>query len=216
MDSKTYRTRKQLKGTMKVLITGFGPFDRFPSNPAETAAKRLSDENENVECTILPVVYGKARDALLEALKDKDPYAVISLGLNANIGCINLEEVAVNIKASEVPDNAGNVLSDVPIVPEGKLAYRTKLPTTSIKERLRDVGIPAKHSYSAGVYLCNEVFYTEMVWAEETDRAAGFIHIPMATEMIADKIDMYRSPHMSMEMIEKACKIVLEEVLKTI
>lgn len=201
---------------MKVLITGFGPFDRFSSNPAKIIAHRLSDANEEVDHVILPVVYAEARTALLEELRARDPDAVISLGLNGNIGCINLEEVAVNILASEIPDNAGNVLSDVQIVPGGKLACRTKLPTGSIKARLREEGIPAKHSYSAGVYLCNEVFYTEMAWAEENDKVAGFIHIPLATEMIADKIDMYRSPHMSIAMIEKACQIILDEVIKTI
>jgi pyroglutamyl-peptidase len=200
-------------GSMKIFITGFGPFDRFSSNPAETAAKLLADRNENVENVILPVVYNKAREALLKELEERDPDAVISLGLNANIGCINLEEVAVNIMGSEVPDNDGNILSDIPIVPEGRLAYRTRLPTASIKEKLRSEGIPAKHSYSAGVYLCNEVFYTEMAWAFEKDRSAGFIHIPMASHMIADKIDMYRTQHMSIEMIEKACQIILDEVI---
>ena len=154
--------------------------------------------------------------AVLQLFRQELLDAVISLGLNANIGCINLEEVAVNITASEVPDNAGNVLSDEPIVPDGKLAYRTSLPTASIKERLRKEGIPAKNSYSAGVYLCNEVFYTEMIWAEEMDRTAGFIHIPLSTEMIADKIDMYRKPHMALDMMEKACQIILQEVIDSI
>lgn len=199
---------------MKVLITGFGPFDRFSSNPAEIIVKRIADRNVDVEHAVLPVVYGEARTALIEEMAIRDPDAVISLGLNANIGCINLEEIALNIRASEVPDNSGKVLSDEPIVPGGKLAYRTKLPTPSIKERLRGEGIPAKHSYSAGVYLCNEVFYTEMVWAYEKERIAGFIHIPMATHLIADKIDMYRTPHMSIDMIERACQIIMDEVLK--
>ena len=201
---------------MKILITGFGPFDRFSSNPAEIIAKRLADANTGVEHAILPVVYGEARIVLLKELKDRDPDVVISLGLNGTIGCINLEEIALNIRASEVPDNTGRILSDEPIIKDGEMAYRTRLPTASIKERLRKGGIPAKHSYSAGVYLCNEVFYTEMVWAEEMDRSAGFIHIPLATDMIADKIDMYRTPHMSMEMIEKACQIILDEVKKII
>jgi pyroglutamyl-peptidase len=197
---------------MKVLLTGFGPFDKFDTNPAQLVAESIATRNPDVECFILPVVYGEGRKALLGELDKRDPDAVVSLGLNANIGCINLEEIAVNIRASEVADNSGRILSDEPIVEGGALALRTTLPTSVIKERLRKEGIPAKHSYSAGVYLCNEIFYTEMEWARSKDRIAGFIHIPLATDMIADKIEMYKSPHMSVEMIEKACNIIIDEV----
>ena len=64
--------------------------------------------------------------------------------------------------------------------------------------------------------LCNEVFYTEMEWAQKTGKIAGFIHIPLATSMIADKVDMYRFPHMSLDLIEKACTIVVKEVKRTL
>lgn len=199
---------------MKVLITGFGPFDRFSINPAQIVAEDLAEADTEVECTILPVVYGEARKVLQKELERRDPDAVISLGLNAKIGHINLEEIAVNIRASEVADNTGRILSDKPIFAGGTLALRTGLPTSEIKDRLRKEGIPAKHSYSAGVYICNEVFYTEMEWARSYDRLAGFIHIPLATSMIADKIEMYRFPHMSLDMIEKACSTALDEVQK--
>jgi pyroglutamyl-peptidase len=81
---------------------------------------------------------------------------------------------------------------------------------------LRGEGIPAKHSYSAGVYLCNEVFYTEMEWALSNNKMAGFIHIPLATSMIADKIEFYKFPHMTLDLIEKACSIVVDEVKEQI
>jgi pyroglutamyl-peptidase len=207
---------KRFEIAMKILITGFGPFDKFPKNPAEITARSIAEAYDDMKCSILPVIYGEARKALMKDLEEKDPDVVISLGLNANIGCINLEELAVNILGSEVADNSGKVLFDTPIIEGGELAYRTGLPTASIKERLRADGIPAKHSYSAGVYLCNEVFYTEMAWAFEKDRIAGFIHIPMASELIADRIEMYRHPHMSLEMIEKACRIIVDEVVRSL
>jgi len=200
---------------MKILITGFGPFDRFPINPAQVAAERIAENDPDVECFILPVVYGEAREVLHRELRERDPDAVVSLGLSANIGCINLEEIAVNIRASEVADNSGRILSDEPIIEGGALAYRTSLPTSQIKERLIQEGIPAKHSYSAGVYLCNEVFYTEMEWARSNNKIAGFIHIPLATSMIADRIEIYRFQHMSMDTIIEACEIIMEEVKKS-
>jgi pyroglutamyl-peptidase len=197
---------------MKLLITGFGPFDKFDTNPAQIIAERISERDPDIDRIILPVVYGEAKNVLEKELHERKPDAVISLGLNAKIGWIDLEEVAVNIRASEIADNSGKVLSDEPIVRNGSLAYRTLLPTSRIRDRLRKEGIPAKHSYSAGVYLCNEVFYTEMAWAAENGKKAGFIHIPLATEIIADRNEFYKFPHMSLDMIERACRIAVDEV----
>jgi len=201
---------------MKILVTGFGPFDKFRSNPAEVLAEYLSGEFEEVEHAVLPVVYGDARDALLQELERRGPDTLVSFGLNGTIGHINLEEIALNIRSSEVPDNSGRKLDDSPVVTGGELALRSTLSLWDIRDRLRGEGIPARSSYSAGVYLCNEVFYTGAAWAQREGKKAGFIHIPMATEMIAGSPEMYRTPHMPIETIKKAGRIVIEEVLKSI
>ncbi|MGA1792879.1 MAG: pyroglutamyl-peptidase I [Thermoplasmatota archaeon] len=201
---------------MKVLVTGFGPFDKFSSNPAEVVAGYLGDSNPDVETVILPVVYGEATKVLMGALQSIDPDAVISFGLNGTIGCINLEEIALNLRSSDIPDNKGNLISDTPVRKGGPLAYRTSLPLENMQKRLRSEGIPSKRSYSAGVYICNEIFYSEMDWAERNGRTAGFVHIPMATEMIADRSELYRSPHMSMDMLKKAARLILEETIRSV
>lgn len=136
----------------------------------------------------------------------------MSFGLNASIGHIALEEIAVNIRASEVPDNNGITRSGEKITPGGPLALRGSLPLDLIQKDLRDAGIPARRSYSAGVYLCNEVFYTLMEWCVEKKAVGGFIHIPMAAGMIADKPRMYKNPSMSMDMIRKAGEIILGSI----
>ncbi|MBN1390717.1 MAG: peptidase C15 [Candidatus Thermoplasmatota archaeon] len=199
---------------MKILVTGFGPFERFRSNPAEAVADHLAKTHPDVEACILPVVYGEAGEVLLEELERVDPDRVISFGLNATIGHINLEEVAVNIRSSEIPDNKGRTLEDAKILEKGPLAYRTRLPIVRLMDHLRKNGIPAKRSYSAGVYICNEVFYLEMDWAHRTERPAGFVHIPIATEMIAERADLYRTPHMSMEMLKKAGELIMDGTMK--
>lgn len=201
---------------MKILVTGFGPFEKFISNPAEILAEYLSGEFGEVEHAVLPVVYGEARDALLLEIGQREPDVLVSFGLNATIGHMNLEEIALNIRSSEVPDNRGRKLDATPVVQGGELALRSTLPLRDIRDRLRTEGIPARSSYSAGVYLCNEVFYTGAEWAQQEGKKAGFIHIPLATEMIAGSPEMYRTPHMPIETIKKAGRIVIEEVLKTI
>ncbi|MGA1848099.1 MAG: hypothetical protein ACMUHB_02050 [Thermoplasmatota archaeon] len=199
---------------MKILVTGFGPFDKFRSNPAEVLAEYLSGEFSEVEHAVLPVVYGEARGALLQEIGRRGPDALVSFGLNGTIGHVNLEEIALNIRSSEVPDNTGRKLEDTPVIHGGELALRSSLPLKDIRDRLRGEGIPARSSYSAGVYLCNEVFYTGAEWANRGNKKSGFIHIPMATEMIADSPELYRTPHMPMGTIRKAGRIVIEELLK--
>ncbi len=195
---------------MKILITGFGPFDRFSFNPAQVVAKALEEENEDVTSSILPVVFGDARKAMQDDLEDLDPDLVISFGLNATIGHIALEEIAVNIASSEIPDNSGNMPLDQVLADKGPLSYRSTLPLKKILEKLRNDDIPAALSYSAGVYICNEIFYTLMEYCDRTGAKGGFIHLPMATEMIAADVRMYRVPHMSMDTLKQASRIVLE------
>lgn len=196
---------------MKILITGFGPFDRFLFNPSEVIAKALAEENEDVRSVTLPVVFGEGRKDLLSALKEHEPDVVISLGLNGNISYIALEEIALNISSTEVPDNSGKLVIDEPVSEGNELALRSSLPIRMIMEDLRKNGIPARLSYSAGTYLCNEVFYTLMEWCLSNDKIGGFVHIPMATEMIAKDPGSYSMPHMSLDMMKRAGNIILED-----
>ena len=52
------------------------------------------------------------------------------------------------------------------------------LPKT-IVTRLLEGGIPASLSFTAGTYVCNDLFYSLMGLAEGP---AGFIHVPQAAE----------------------------------
>lgn len=193
----------------KILVTGFGPFDHFSFNPSDEIAKALA-QGDNVSHRTLPVVFGESRFALLEALDEVRPDLILCFGLNGTIGHIAIEEVAVNIASSEIPDNSGNKPEDQSVSDSGPLAFRTRLPARKIVDTLREKGIPARSSYSAGVYICNEVFYTLMEWCEKNGSTGGFIHVPMATEMMADNIRMYRTPHMALATMKRAGMIILE------
>ncbi|RLF69356.1 MAG: pyroglutamyl-peptidase I [Thermoplasmata archaeon] len=202
-------------GIMKArcLATGFGPFDRFGENPSSMVASVLSDEFEDVVSVELPVIYGKAREGLLSNLERIRPETVISFGLNGRIGHIALEEIAVNIRSSEKPDNSGKVMTNEPISPDGELAYRTTLPVERILDALRERGIPAGRSYSAGVYICNEVFYTLMEWCAASGSRGGFVHVPMVSEMIAADPASCSMPHMSSGMLIDAGRTIVSIVM---
>ena len=190
-----------------VLITCFEPFDRFKANPSMDIAEHLSKEHGGAQVLILPVVYGEAGRRLIERLEGLRPDLILSFGLNPTIGHINIEELAVNIRASEVPDNKGTVISDQPVDPQGPLALRTGLPAGSIVEVLRGAGIPAKRSFSAGVYLCNEVYYTALSWCRKNGGNALFVHVPLATHMVEKA---QNDPHMPISDLKKAAGMVLD------
>lgn len=195
---------------MKILVTGFGPFDRFSFNPSEKIVRTLEEEFPEVTAKVLPVLFGESRKVLLDFLETETPDLVISFGLNGRIGHIALEELALNISSSEVPDNSGRIIPESKVSENGEIAYRTLLPTEMMVQALREKGIPASRSFSAGTYLCNEIFYTVMEYCANTGAKGGFVHIPMATEMIAEDPRSYGMQHMSMEMLKEAGRCVLE------
>lgn len=201
---------------MKVLVTGFGPFDRFRTNPTEELVSSLSAGSEGICQLVLPVIYGEAGKVLLGELERTQPDLIISFGLNPTIGQIALEEVALNLRASEVPDNTGRRAVDEPVQLDGPLALRSLLPNRRTLERLRNEGIPARLSYSAGVYLCNEVFYMLLRWCGENGRKGGFVHVPLTSEMVVKDASLSHCQSLSSEILHRASRIVVEEALRGI
>ena len=197
--------------TTVILVTGFGPFGNFSTNPTEELISYLERANEDIDSMVLPVAYDKARDLLIERLEENQYRSAISFGLNPFIGHFNIEEIAVNIRASEVPDVDGVSGGDQPVRKGGPLALRSRLPTADIQRKLRDSKIPARRSFSAGVYICNEVFYT-LLDVFGSEKMTGFIHVPQSTENISENPRLYRSPHMSMDMIRAGADIILDSI----
>ncbi|WP_038056869.1 pyroglutamyl-peptidase I [Thermus amyloliquefaciens] len=161
-----------------VLITGFEPFAGMGHNPSAALLGLLPDtgKGEPLLKVVLPV------DALalaqaLEALYARGPRAVLHLGLAENRPLISLERFAVNLLDFERPDNRGRVLADIPVVPGGPLALEARFPLKEALRRLREAGIPAKQSLSAGSYLCNQAFYLSLFHLPP-EIPVAFIHLP--------------------------------------
>jgi pyroglutamyl-peptidase len=56
-------------------------------------------------------------------------------------------------------------------------------------DRLREAGIPAELSLSAGAYLCNQVFYSLLyhLASRQLTIPAGFIHLPRLPAQAAEQ-----------------------------
>lgn len=169
-----------------ILIAGFEPFGVFDVNPSELIAKELDGEVIG-DCTIrgivLPVVFGEAGDILIRVIEEVNPDVVLCLGLAANRTEISVERIAVNLDDAEIPDNAGNQPDDQPISTYGPPAFWSTLPVKEIVAELRKEDIPASLSLSAGMFVCNHVFYRLMEFLQGKPRVkGGFVHIPPLAE----------------------------------
>ncbi|GAA0490502.1 pyroglutamyl-peptidase I [Streptomyces sp. NPDC046215] len=176
----------------RVLLTGFEPFDGESVNPSWQAVRAVADTPPagiDITAVQLPCVFGAALDTLREAVTRTDPDLVLCVGQAGGRPDLTVERVAVNIDDARLPDNAGARPVDEPVVPGGPAAYFATLPVKRCVAALREAGLPASVSQTAGTFVCNHVFYGLMHLAA-TERPAlrgGFVHVPYAPGQVTDR-----------------------------
>ncbi len=106
---------------MRFLVTGFAPFGNSPVNSAGRAVASLPKKlgKHTVYKAELPVEYEAAPQSLLDLIKAVKPHCVLAVGQAAGREGISIENTAVNVKASNAPDNAGVTFSGEKIEEEG-------------------------------------------------------------------------------------------------
>lgn len=175
---------------MKVLVSGFEPFLDEKVNPTEKLATHVNScdfhgaggSHLDVRGVVLPVVFVEAFDRLEAERKLFQPDVIICFGLAGGRERIDVEMVAINSTGGEQAlrvDNRGQVLNgkviDHPLVP---LALPTTLPVDKILQSLESRSIVAGRSYSAGTYVCNDLFFRVQERLRFTRVRSGFIHVP--------------------------------------
>lgn len=165
-----------------VLVTGFEPFGGETVNPSWQIAEALHGTlvgGARVVARRLPCAFGAARAALLAALDAERPVRVLCLGQAGGRCDVSVERVAINVDDARIPDNLGAQPVDAPVLPGGPAAYFSTLPIKAIVAALRDAGIPASVSQTAGTFVCNHVFYALMhALAARPGVRGGFLHVP--------------------------------------
>lgn len=171
----------------KLLLTGFEPFLNYPVNPTMQIVEELHGleiGQYKIHSEVLPVDFNKSGDLLMEHIHAHEPDAVISLGLAGGRAKLTPERIAINVSDGAV-DNSGNVPVDEPIIEGGADGYFTTLPVREMVNVLKEVGLPAEVSNTAGAYLCNHVMYRALHYANQQrpNMLAGFLHIPASHEL---------------------------------
>ncbi|MEV6607931.1 pyroglutamyl-peptidase I [Kutzneria sp. NPDC051319] len=170
-----------------VLLTGFEPFAGDTVNPSWEAVRLVDVPGVELVKQQLPCVFGESITVLGQAIRAHEPDVVIAVGLAGGRDVITPERVAINLNDARIPDNSGRSPLDEPIVEGGPAAYFTGLPIKAGAKAMRDAGVPAAVSYSAGTFVCNHVFYglMHLIATELPHVRGGFVHVPYSAEMTA-------------------------------
>lgn len=198
---------------MKILVTGFDPFGGERLNPSFEVVKLLKEHILDAEIFKLeiPTAFNVSAERVIEEISKLKPDYVLCLGQSGGSSCINVERVAINVDDARIPDNMGRQPVDTLIDSDGSPAYFSTLPIKAIVEGIKNIGIPAIVSNSAGTYVCNHIMYSVLnhISKNKLDIKAGFIHIPFIPSQITDKPN---TPSMDLntavQAIEKAIEVI--------
>ncbi len=200
---------------MKVLITGFTPFGGEDINPAYEAIKGLEDNINGAQIIKkeISTVFYKSIEELDTIIGQENPIIVICVGQAGGRFDITPERVAINIDDARIKDNEGNQLIDKKIYDNGENAYFSTLPIKAMVQKIREAGIPASISNTAGTFVCNHLMYglLYLIHNKYPNIRGGFIHVPYSTEQVVFKGNV---PSMSIEDITKGLNAAIEAALQ--
>jgi pyroglutamyl-peptidase len=174
---------------VRILVTGFEPFDGQSLNPSWEVARALHGltlEGAQVTSVQLPCVFAQALPALQQALAQHHPDIVLALGQAEGRCDFSVERVAINVMDARIADNAGAQPIDVPVIAGGPAAYFSTLPIKSLVAGLKAAGFPASVSQTAGTFVCNQVFYALQHTLAGLGVHSGFVHLPLLPEQAAN------------------------------
>ena len=161
---------------MRILLTAFEPFGGAETNITQSVLSLLPDSIAGwaIEKVCLPVSFMRAPIALREAIATCSPDLVIMLGQCPQGDRIRLERFAINMMDSAKADNDGYIPNEETIYAHQPLALQTPLPIKDFSAFCIEKRLPVQISNSAGLYVCNRVYYEALYGKQK----ALFIHIP--------------------------------------
>ena len=171
--------------SLRVLITGFGPFPGAPFNPTMPLVGRLTQLRRpalhEVELTghIFHVTYQTVDRELPELIERLRPQALLMFGLADRTAYLRVETRARNAVTTLLPDADGGVARQGSIV-DGAEALPFGPHTANLLRAAGATGIDARLSRDAGSYLCNYLGWRAIEASRRPEGPlAAFIHVPL-------------------------------------
>lgn len=164
---------------MRLLVSGFEPFDGMTENSSQTLMADLSKEHFSFELKtlVLPVSFNRAFLELKHHIDIFQPDAVVATGVAVSRKEITPERIAINWNEARTQDNDGEFVKgpSVPGAPDGLFST---LPIQAMTDLSNQAGVPASISNSAGTYVCNHVMFQLLYHLKEASIPIGFVHLP--------------------------------------
>ena len=200
---------------MKVLVTGFDPFGGEKLNPALEAIKSLPAQIQGAEVRWLevPTVFYKSAKILEEEIRLYQPDIVLCVGQAGGRKGLTPERVAINQDDARIPDNEGNQPIDRPIQLDGPPAYFSSLPIKAMVQAIKEEGLTASVSNTAGTFVCNHLMYQVLYLVEKEfpNIKAGFMHIPYMADQVVDKP---HTPAMDLVDIVRGIEVAIRAIIE--
>ncbi|HCA7356437.1 TPA: pyroglutamyl-peptidase I [Citrobacter freundii] len=198
-----------------VLITGFEPFGGESVNPSWEVVSGLDNViigGCRVVVRQLPCVFGESLAVLNGAIDALSPSLVLAVGQAGGRTDITVERVAINVDDARIADNQGQQPVDVPVVADGPAAWFSTLPIKAMVMAMRNAGIPASVSQTAGTFVCNHVMYGLLHKLRDAPAVkGGFIHIPYLPQQAAQHPG---APSMAAETVRRALEVAIATALQ--
>ena len=198
---------------MKILISGFKPFNQENINPSILIANKLKETHKDIEVIELNVEYNNDSNKLLNKIRQSNPNIIILLGQAGGRSKISLEYFALNMQSAPIKDNKGELILNRTINENGNEAYKSTIDLKQIVSDINEEQLAI--SYHAGTFICNEIYYNALKYIQDNNLniPCVFIHIPYIKEQIVGKNNvLYLEFDESYKIIEK----VLCEIKKSI
>lgn len=199
---------------MKILLTGFDPFGGDTINPAWEAVKLVKNQLDDIEVVKLevPTVFYKSIEKVVEAIEKEKPDAVLCIGQAGGRYDLTPERVAINVNDARIPDNEGKQPLDGPIFKDSDAAYFSTLPIKAMVKEIREAGVPASVSNTAGTFVCNHLMYGVLYTLDKKYPGVkgGFMHVPFVTSQIVKRSTP--APSLSIEHIVRGIEAALRAI----
>lgn len=192
-----------------LLITGFDPFGGEKINPSWEAVSLLPDtiNHYNIHKLQIPTQFDTASKCVLERASSLHPDVILCIGQAGGRDSITPEVIGINLREASIADNAGCQPVNIPVIEGSREAYFSTVPVRTMVANLRSNHIPARLSYSAGTFVCNDVLYTLLNAYHESGTLVGFIHVPYLPEQIKKE-----EPSLSLQEIVKALTVCIQSL----
>jgi len=161
-----------------ILVSGFKPFLNESINPSQMLVESI--QHAQVSTIVLPVEFDRAFEILHHSIEKIKPEIIIMLGQAGGRSKVSLEKVALNWRQTTEKDEAGFCPMTGPITSDARLAVMTSYPIDQLHEYLMQKGLPIEISFSAGTFVCNDIYYRTL--AHYPEIKSVFIHVPFISE----------------------------------